>query len=366
MSKHPLSRETEWFFSQHGVQVRAPIYRNVDRRKKNTPSNLRSKKITISGNSSCREGIIAQIRSSIRSATGTLRHPESGWRVQYVPYGSVDLDQSVLKRPGESFVAVHSKHITACRLRPNPNYKTAAEQQEIRRKHDRCYYSPYHHCWDEKMIRGRTDAPLTNAAIQDFLDVCDAVVGPLTVLLNPDRYQGNWWFTGVEDACENRQKKSGLLRWYGVDNTCIAHPALTSLYAGLVRQCAYIARTNTVDQVREDVEGMGLEECLNESDEVQALRIARKMQRWISVPVLKGGGTSNIPVGCGTFPKIVALHKSIYHHGFEATFNASFLEGWGVAAASSSKYSGIHTFMGRKGENTNGKRIKRLSRKKAA
>jgi hypothetical protein len=201
--------------------------------------------------------------------------------------------------------------------------------------------------------------------IQDFLDTCDAVVGPLTVLLNPDRYQGNWWFTGVSEALETG-KRTGLLHWYGVDNTVIAHPALASLYSGLVRQCAYMARTNIVDQIREDVEGMGLEDCLNESDEVQALRIAKKMQRWISVPNLKGGGPSHIPVGCGSFPKILALHKSIYRHGFEETFKASFIEGWGLDKTTGAKYNGIHTYMGQKGENSNGRRIKRLSQKLAA
>ena len=362
MSQHPLSRENEWYFSQHNVQVHAPLYRNVDKRKKTTPSGLRSQKLVIVGSSTCREGVISQIRNAVRTAAGARLG--GSWQARFTPYGTIDLDRPVLKQPGESFVAVHSAHIMANRARPNPNYKTAVERRELRRRNG-WYYPPYHHHWDQKVIRNYRSAPLTNASVQDFLDVCDAVVGPLTILLNPDRYQGNWWVTEIGDALEGR-KRSGLLRWYGVDNTCIAHPALASLYAGLVRQCAYIARTGVVDQIRKDVEGMGLEECLNESDEVQALRIARKMQRWISVPVLKGGGTSNIPVGCGTFPKIVAMHKSIYRHGFEKTFNAPFLSGWGVNNAHGHKYNGIHTFMGQKGENYNGKHIKRMSQKKAA
>ncbi len=364
MKQHPLSREAEWYFSQHSVQVRAPLYRNVDKKKKSTPRGVRSQKMTVSGTSTCREGVVGQIRGAIRNAAGTqARIGSSGWRVRYTPYGTIDLDRPALKQPEESFVAVHSGHIMANRARPNPNYKPAAERRVLRNKNG-WYYPPYHHYWDEKLLRNFRAKPLTNTAIQDFLDVCDAVVGPLTVLLNPDRYQGNWWTTRI-DECLTGKKRSGMLHWYGVDNTCIAHPALTSLYAGLVRQCAYIARTGVVDQIREDVEGMGLEECLNESDEVQALRIARKLQRWISVPALKHGGTSNNPVGCGTFPKIVALHKSIYAHGFEKTFNGSFLHGWGVATATGNKYNGIHTFMGQRGDNINGKHIKKLAKKAA-
>ncbi len=364
MSQHPLSREAEWYFSQHSVQVRAPLYRNVDKRKKSTPPGIRSQKMAMSGSSTCREGVVGQIRHQIRNAAGTQMRSGAGWRVKYTPYGIIELDRPILKRPNESFVAVHSAHIMANRSRPNPHYKTVKERREIRRRNQGYLYTPYYHYTDQKLIRNQRSSPLTNAAIQNFLDVCDAVVGPLTVLLNPDRYQGNWWFTGIDEALVGT-KRSGMLHWYGVDNTCIAHPALTSLYAGLVRQCAYIARTNLVDQIREDVEGMGLEECLNESDEVQALRIARKMQRWISVPNLKGGHSSNNPVGCGTFPKIMALHKSIYAHGFEKTFKGSFLSGWGVATATGHKYNGIHTFMGQKGENTNGQHIKRLSKKAA-
>jgi hypothetical protein len=365
MSQHPLSREEEWYFSQHSVKVRAPIFRVV-RKKKSNPAGIRSQKMVIQGGSSCREGVIGQIRTALRSAGGNQVSVGGGptWKRRFSPYGSLELDRDALKKPGESFVAVHSAHITANRSKPNPNYKTVAERRELRRKSPWAY-QPWHYRADQKFIRVTRGARLTNAMIQDFLDTCDAVVGPLTVLLNPDRYQGNWWFTGIDEALETG-KRTGLLHWYGVDNTVIAHPALASLYSGLVRQCAYIARTGAVDQIREDVEGMGLEECLNESDEVQALRIAKKMQQWISVPNLRNGHASHIPVGCGTFPKILALHKSIYRHGFEATFKASFIEGWGLGKTTGAKYNGIHTYMGQKGENNNGKRIKRLSQKKAA
>jgi len=366
MSQHPLSLEDEWYFSQHGVKVRAPIFRLVNKNKKSNPRGLRSQKIIISGNSACREGVISQIRTSLRLAGGQLigEAGRPSWKRVFSPYGSLELDRAALKKPGESFIAVHSAHICANRSHPNPHYMTTAQRSECRRTGNWAYH-PWSHRTDQKVIRTYRSARLTPTAIQNFLDTCDAVVGPLTVLLNPDRYQGNWWYTGI-DECLDEGKKSGFMRWYGVDNTCIAHPALTSLYAGLVRQCAYIARTNLVEQIREDVEGMGLEDCLNESNEVQALKIAKKMERWISVPVLKGGNTSNIPVGRGTFPKILALHKSIYRHGFEATFKGSLLYGWGLDKSTLATYDGIHTFMGQKGDNANGKHIKRLSQKKAA
>lgn len=368
MTAHPLSNEAEWFFSQHGVKVQAPVFRLVNKNKKSNPKGLSSKKISIFGGSSCREGIIGNIRHAIRTCAGHhIRSGEgagcAGWRREFSPYGSLELDRNSLKQPGLSSISLHSAHITANRSRPNPDYKTPKELNEYKRKNPGRYY-PWDYLAREKFLRVSRGAPLTDTNIQDFIDICDAVVGPLTVLLNPDRYQGDWWKTSLDEALVG-PKRSAFLNWYGVDNTVIAHPALTSLYTGLVRQCAYIARTSLVDQIREDVEGMDLEGCLSESDEVQALRIATKMKRWICVPSLKGGSSYNVPVGCGNFPKIVTLHKAIYRHGFDATFKGSFLNGWGVADGCVSNYNGIHTFMGVNGQGRNGKHIQRLAKKAA-
>lgn len=365
MEQHPLSREDEWFFSQHNVKVHAPIFRGADKRKKHTPNTLRSQKMVIHGSNMCREGVLSSIRQQLRTACGT-RCAVAGrpsWDREYRAYGEISLDRASLKQPGESFVSVHSAHITANRSKPNPHYMAAAE---LARACRRGHYPPWHHRVEHRMIRCSRGKRLTKTDIQNYLDICDAVVGPITVLLNPDRYQGNWWFTGVDD-CLVEGKTSGDLRWFGVDNTILAHPALTSLYAGLVRQCAYIARTNCADQVREDVEGMNLEDCLNESDEVQAMRILKKMQKWIAVPTLKGGRSANIPVGTGTLHKIIDMHKSIYEHGFEATFRGrSFIERWNLSGATGKLVNGIHSYMGEKGTNMNGKYIIRMSRKKAA
>lgn len=363
MSRHPLSKEDEWFFSQHSVRVCAPIFRIVNKKKKSNPRGLRSRKIDIQGSSTCREGIIGNIRNALRTAGGhSIRSSGGpGWQRVFSPYGSLELNRDVLKQPGESSVAVYSSHITADRSEPNLNYRTPKERKAYR---NRGLYYPWHERVHLKLIRTHRTAQLTDTNIQDFIDICNAVVGPLTVLLNPDRYQGNWWQTSIGE-CLAGQRRSNYLNWYGVDNTVIAHPVLTSLYSGLVRQCAYIVRTNLADQIREDIEGMGLEECLNESDEVQALRIATKMKRWICVPPLKGGTTYNIPVGQRNFSKIISLHKAIYKHGFEETFKSCFLKGWGVYNGCYSQYSGIHTFMGVTGQSKNGKHIQKLARKKA-
>lgn len=370
MSAHPLSREEEWFFSQHSVQVCAPVYRVMDpeargRRRAN-------RKLVLNATNSCREGVISGLRGQVSKNFGELVKPSpTAWMRKWIPHSSADMDRVALKQPGESFIAVAQTHITGQRMGKNTKYKTPEERERLK-KNGRYYSSWDYQQWRTPRVRLYGPITLTNKMVQDYLNLCDAIVGPITILLNPDRYQGNWWKTSVEES----KAGNGMLRWYGVDNTCVAHPVLASLYSGLVRQCAYIARTDLVDKVLSDVEGLDLRKCLTDSDEEAALKIVKKMRRWIAVPRPKGGGPSNVPVGVGTLPKIIALHKSIYAHGFERTFGSDFLNGWGagrpgynygygVNGTGGAAYNGIHTFMGSRGDKENGKRIKELAKKAA-
>jgi hypothetical protein len=345
MSKHPLSQEPEWYFTQYPVQIHAPIYRVPD-----AGSKAKRGIFAIDAYSTCREGLMNQIRRQISDSCGEVEsRTRGGWKKDWAPKASVDIEHPTLRQPGKSFIAVDSSHITANHL-----IKTGGPSQ-------RNWGAPKR---------------ATNVEIQAYLDICDAVIGPITVLMNPDRYQGNWWSSTPGESREDKKhlgQTKKMLRWYGVDNTCIAHPALASLYSGLARQCACMARTNMVDQVREDVEGLGLKECLTTSELDLALIIVKKMRRWIEVPVPKGGLQSNVPVRLGSFSKIPALHKAIYTHGFGKTFGATFLEGWaagsmyGGSGDHGKAYSGIHDFMNRTtGVGTNNARINRLAKSKAA
>lgn len=365
---HPLSSEEEWYFAQHQVQISGPVHRIVQKDKKGRRRGDR--KITLNATNSCREGIISGLRSQVSKGFGELVSASPhGWQRRWVAHSDVDLERTAHRQPGQSFVAVHAQHITSQRVTKNPQYKTL-EQRKAARATGRYYNYWEREQWKKEFSRRFGPAKLTNKMIQDYLDVCDAVVGPITILLNPDRYQGNWWKSTVAES----KQGNNMLRWYGVDNTCVAHPVLASLYSGLVRQCAYIARTSLADRVRSDVADLNLRKCLTDSDEEQALVIVKKMQKWIAVPAPKGGGTSNIPVGIGTMPKILALHKAVYAHGFEKTFGASFTDGWGagrvhghgygydVVGGGGASYNGIHTFMGAKGTNAQGNRIKALAK----
>ena len=362
--KHPLSEAPEWWFSQHNVQVHAPFYIVPKKKGKG-----RCGKKVVSGTDSCREGVVSQLRHGIAKATGTIeaRNPHQPWSKTWTQHSNVDIDRSMLRQPGESYVAVAKAHINYGRLEKNPHYKPPGK----RTRRDVWMYNYKNE--KDQMVRNHGFITLTDEMVRDFIDVCDAVVGPITVLMNPDRYQGNWWKTSKRDCV--RTGKDSMLRWYGVDNTVVAHPALASLYSGLVRQAAFITRAGMADRVRDSVDGLGLVDCLTESDDEQALVIVKKMRHWIAVPGLKSGSVANVPVGVGTLPKVITLHKAIYEHGFEKTFGCDFVRGWAAGgihnhgyggAATGTRFSGIHTFMGRRGENAHGQRIKELSKKVSA
>lgn len=359
--KHPLSEQPNWFFVQHPVGIRAPIL--VTPKEGKSPRG--TKQVVISHSAPCREGLVSGIRARLASVLCTSRkygpHP---WQHRFEATHRVELDVERLRQPGESYLMVGRAHFTCANQVPHPK----AGQRQPKPAWWSGYGPGYsHRRWNTRypQFKKAGSLRLTKRRVQDFVHLCDAIIGPITVLLNPDRYEGNWWETSVEEAMEN-----GALRWYGVDNTALAHPALVSLYAGLARQCALMSRCDIADEIlivdRQDVRA-----CLTNSDPVLALRLARKMQRWIAVPAPRGANTSNLPVPVGSFSKIPALHKAIYKHGYGRTFGRNFTAGWGVEGGpyghrrGGRLYRGIHSFMGNQGGNGNGKRIRDLAKKAA-
>lgn len=356
--RHFLSGNPCWYFAQHVVGIRAPIHVIPDDTKK------RKTKRAISGESSCREGLVHGVRRCLqRAMTRSSRStgPYS-WDRRCELVSKADLTADVLKQPGEAYLYVANGHVINNLARPHPK---AGE------KRPRPKYWPGR--WNSRYpktqhYRGR----MSQSKVRDFLDFCDAIIGPVAVLMNPDRFEGNWWETTVQEATESRK---GYMRWYGIDNTAIAHPALASLFTGLARQCAYLVRCDIKDLVLGDLDEAELEECLTNADPELALRLTKKMKRWIEVPAPRCASTANIPVPIGSFSKIPALHRAIYKHGFKKTFGRSFESGWAIRSGpyayygtvqGEPRYSGIHTFMGQKASSAAGKRIKELAKKRAA
>lgn len=357
--KHPLASEPNWRFRQHQVGLQAPL-RVVSAKSK------RGAKKVISVSNVCREGAVHDVRRNLQVLL-TSRKKISGWapmpsgRVKIT--GSADLNDESLKQPGESFLSVASAHITGFLARKHPK-----AGKRMPRGRDQYMYGINARYPQYTFYQGN----LTDPKVQDFIDLCNAVIGPITILLNPDRFEGNWWDTTVGEA--KSSARSGFLRWYGIDNSVLAHPALVSLYTGLARQCALMARCDVKGQVMGCIDEGELEECLTNSDPELALKLAKALKQWIEVPVPTNGTASNVPVPSGSFNKIPILHKALYTHGFEETFGKSFEKGWAILGdpygfsrgpAGHQRYSGIHSYMGRKANNQEGQRIRGLAGKVA-
>jgi hypothetical protein len=369
MSKrHPLKREDNWSFHQSLMKLKTSVYRTV---KRGVETRAKSGKVNIEtyDDHSCREEIIGEVRDCLENAAlaEETRIPGT-WQSEWRSGATLNTTHSSLKKPGLSYISVDQAHLTYGLMVDNPHYLTPA-QRRAKGLLSRANY--YQGCnISSRTVMSQDEAQTVSAEqVQSFLDLCDLLVGPLTVLLNPDRYQGDWWFTGTSDAL-TPSKYGGMIKWYGVDNTVIQHPALTSLYLGLVRQCALLSKTRCVDRIFQDLGRLNLEDCLNDSDPDLALRIARKMSRWIAVPLPKFANRSHLPVGDSQFSRIVDLHKSIYKHGFEETFDASFEEGWALGQVysprNSEEYLGIHHYMGSSKYNAKGRRIRTLAAKRTS
>ncbi len=165
--------------------------------------------------------------------------------------------------------------------------------------------------------------------IGKFPELMDAIVGPVAVLLNPDRYVGNWWRTLPEEV---RGMVSGPyhqeeMRWYGTDNFFLRHPALTSLMMGMFRQGVLLFQQDYDQAILEAVKRKDVEDCLTNADPVLAMRILKALRPWIEVP----RQVDNFSFGKGYWDRLRLLHRAIYRHGYDALFDADLQHSWNIA-----------------------------------
>lgn len=307
---HPL-REAGWVYDQHIIRVEAPLIHIPE------GSDQPAKKVILSARSTCREEIVYVLRQKMACAIQKLVPVRKDWGNSYraVPNGRADLEDASLKQPESTCLSIHINHLGNVR-------------NELRRP---------------------------------FIQVADAIVGQLCVLLNPNRYEGNWWDTLLEDDLD---AKNGFLRWYGYDNTLLYHPALVSLVTGLLRQSALMVRAGVHEKILEIAPREQVRETLNIGDVDAAMSSILALRKWIEVPTPRHGRASNIPVPEGSFDKVINLHNAIFRHGMEATFKDSVAKSWGLEGTAG-KHKGIHSFMGAKIQNKTGIRIAELAKEKA-
>lgn len=269
MAGHPLRKDPRWRFRQPSVAVKS-AYTLVNPKTK-------SRRLTaISGSSVCREGTIGTLRRAfVRKIARAGPHPR-GWGIRHVKNREVDLLDPRAKRAGRTTLTISAGSV------------------------------------------GRS--------IRNFLYVADAIMGPIGVLLNPDRPRGCCCPSVlVKDA--NRRGIS----WEGIDNTILYSPALVSMMSGLYRQCALLCEAGYAKEILSQVDRREVRRIIERNDTVAAREMIRRLRRWIEVPIPRGGCKDNMPFPFGYFYRLNQVISAVEKHGTHAVFSRGFLASWALS-----------------------------------
>ncbi len=300
--EHPLTGNPKWTFNQPEVGVRAH-YSAVDRRdgKRHT--------LVLEVGSTCREGVINKTREVFRTrlTNGTAVNAAAGttgWKSkkpEWVSTREVDLTDA---KPSQLKIHWHKNYMLG---------------------------------WE-------------NFPVEDFLQVCDRVLGPVAVLLGPWRPEGEWWRTDPDTAFVEKTGQN-LVYWKGTDNWFLAHPATTALATGLYRQCFHLCGAGVADEIIDSISEEEISGVMSSGSQRLALLLLKRTRLWVEVPVGKAGTKVNYPFPLGLWRRLIRLQRAIRRHdSYEKSLGQTFHEGWGTTG--SSDYRGAYSFWGEEGELT--------------
>lgn len=278
----------------------------------------------------CREEVIYAIRQRMQDE-GYSHIAGRGWNdrsFKKKPGTGLDLEDSTLKQPGLSF-------LHAC---------------EGGNGYDD---EPGHIC-------------KRRCCIEPQLALLDALVGPACVLLDYDRYVGDWWQTSLEEfVTESRinryEPKQRMYRWYGTSNFFLRHPALVSIVLGLFRQAFMIASCGAEAALLKKIDRKEVEDCLSNADPALALRLIGQARPWLESS--KGG--TFFPFSNNNFRLLTDLHKAIYRHGYDEVFGGDLESSWDLdELRTGGGGGGAFSYFGNKSKQTTArKRVTRLAKK---
>ncbi len=246
---------------------------------------------TMNYGGSCREELIWDSREFLQSKAVTRKKKRNSWERTATLEHTLDLDHATLKQPEVTYLWING----------------------------------------EEDFDGHALGVCRKACcIGRFPELMDAVVGPVAVLLNPDRYVGNWWKTLPEEVCgKPKHYQAEDMRWYGTDNFFLRHPVLTSLMMGMFRQGVLLFQQDYDEAIRKAVKRKDVEDCLTNADPVLAMRILRTLRPWIEVP--QKYMVQNFSFPKGYWGRLRKLHRSIYRHGYDALFDGNLQHSWNIA-----------------------------------
>lgn len=248
---------------------------------------------TINYGGSCREELVWDAREYLQSQSVSWKKVRGTWRNKVTLTSTIDIDAPALKQPLVTYLWVNEEDWDG-------NYK-----QICRRA----------------------------CCLSSFPELLDAVAGPVAVLLNPDRYLGDWWTTSAKETLAG-----GEMRWYGTDNFFLRHPVLTSLMMGMFRQGVLLHQQGFDESILKSVKRKDIEDCLSNADPVLAMRILRRLRPWLEV-------TKNLSphfaFAKGHWDRLGQLHKAIYKHGYDTLFDADIQRSWNIGAPETDEFGDV-------------------------
>lgn len=192
-----------------------------------------------------------------------------------------------------------------------------------------------------------------------LVDAVNTLVSLPALLLNPDRYTGNWWEQTEEQMLDLRNNYDGaVLHYWGADNSILHHPALVSIIFGLLRQAHSLHSAGFLEGLSKAVPPKAVRQALFNSDEKAALKLIQQAKPWIFCPT----ANTHFPIsGPGKWELFLNLHKALYQHGFAAVFG-EIENAWELASRGIKTLSGSHSYF------QNKKRVENVNKlaKKAA
>lgn len=312
-NKHPLVGNPKWIFNQPNVGFRAR-YVAV------SAEGERGVRL-MQAATTCREGVINQMRQALQSS---LTNAE-----EYA---------AAKKKVGWSDKAKGAVHKVVKRVDLEA-LDGKAEPTSLKIQ--------WHECWMKDW---------KEASVETFIRVCDVVMGPVMVLLGPNRPIGpDWWRTDPETALESEGKEDKYVHWYGSDNWFLAHPVTLSIVTGLYRQCFHLCLTGLADEIIATISQDEINAVMSTNDHRLALSLIKRTRPYIEVPAGVNGNRVNYPFALGFWRRLIRLQRAIRRVGYEEALGQNFATGWALISGEG-EWRGVYNFWGDEGELTDNHR----------
>ncbi len=286
---HPLTENPKWIFSQPNIRIDAHYTAT-------SGDDTQTVKTFVTGET-CRETLIYNIRQHFRAAVCYKK--QSGWSLAHHLEKNVQLGTEEANGAGmNSLVVVAEKSI------PWPAKSSA-----------------------------------------QLIQLADYLLGPICVLLDPERPKGDWWSRGPE--AYNKAERS--TRWSGTTNWFLIHPVTVAIISGLYRQCYQLVLAGEAEKIISLVDSEEIEEVLTECSQKKALTVLKKTRPWIEVPVAQYGNRRNYVFPMKTWRRLIRLQRAIRRHSYHEVFEQGFAEGWQLdtsAGPEDGEYDGLFGFWG--------------------